>query len=69
MVLRSGSRFEMLSIDKLYASASDDPGLNNDLPSCDCEVLVDFTCMLPLGELSWPDSTLVEFEYMDDNQP
>ena len=59
----------MLSIDKLYASASNDPGLNNDLPYCDYELLADFTYILPLGDLSWPDSTLVEFEYMDDNQP
>ena len=32
---------------------------------CDCEVLVDRTYVLPLGDLSWPDDTRVEFEYMD----
>jgi hypothetical protein len=36
------------------------------LPYCDCEVLVDRTYYLPLGDTSWPDDTLVEFEYMDD---
>lgn len=61
----NGGRREVLSIDKLYAAASDDPNLNNDLPYCDCEVLVDRTYVLPLGDRSWPDDTLVEFEYMD----
>ena len=61
----SGNRREVLSIDKLYAAASDDPGLKNDLPYCDCEVLVDRTYVLPLGDRSWPDDTLVAFEYMD----
>ena len=66
VAMRSGNRREVLSIDKLYASASDDPGLKNDLPYCDCEVLIDRTFVLPLGDLSWPDNTLVEFEYMED---
>jgi hypothetical protein len=61
-----GGRRESLPIDKLYAEASDDPGLREDLPYCDCEVLVDRTYFLPLGDKSWPDDTLVEFEYMDD---
>lgn len=61
----NGARREILSIDKLYAAASDDPNLNSDLPYCDCEVLVDRTYVLPLGDRSWPDDTLVEFEYMD----
>ena len=67
VALVSGSRREVLSIDKLYASASDDPNLKSDLPYCDCEVLVDRTYVLPLADKSWPDDTLVEFEYMDGN--
>ena len=63
----SGNRREVLSIDKLYAAASNDPGLKTDLPYCDCEVLVDRTYVLPLGDRSWPDDTLVAFEYMDGN--
>ena len=63
----SGTRREQLSIDKLYASASDDPRLKTDLPYCDCEVLIDRTYVLPLGDRSWPDDTLVAFEYMDSN--
>ena len=67
VTLASGIRREVLSIDKLYASASDDPGLKTDLPYCDCEVLIDRTYVLPLGDRSWPDDTLVAFEYMDGN--
>ena len=65
--LVAGARREILAIDKLYASASDDPGLPQDLPYCDCEVLVDRTYFVPLGDRSWPDDTRVEFEYMEDD--
>ena len=65
VTLVAGTRREILAIDQLYAAASDDPGLKNDLPNCDCEVLVDRTYFLPLGDLSWPDDTLIEFDYMD----
>ncbi|MCY1165585.1 MAG: hypothetical protein V4455_15620 [Pseudomonadota bacterium] len=65
VALVTGTRREILSIDKLYAAASDDPKLSEDLPDCDCEVLVDRTYFLPLGDRSWPDDTLVEFEYME----
>ena len=61
----AGQRREILALDKLYANASDDPGLPGELPYCDCEVLVDRTYVLPLGDRSWPDDTLVEFEYME----
>lgn len=66
VTLVDGARREILPIDQLYATASDDPGLKHDLPYCDCEVLVDRTYFLPLGDRSWPDDTRVEFEYMDD---
>ena len=62
----AGARREVLAVNKLYAGASDDPGLKQDLPFCDCEVLVERTYVLPLGDRSWPDDTLVEFEYMED---
>jgi hypothetical protein len=65
VTLVSGQRREILAIDKLYASASDDPGLRDNLPYCDCEVLVERTYVLPLGDRSWSDDTRVEFEYMD----
>jgi hypothetical protein len=67
VTLVAGNRREVLPIDQLYAAASDDPGLPQDLPFCDCEVLVDRTYFLPLGDKSWPDDTLVQFEYMEDS--
>lgn len=67
VTLVAGARREVLPIDRLYAMASDDPGLKEDLPYCDCEMLVDRTYFLPLGDHSWPDDTRVEFEYMDDH--
>ena len=66
VTLVDGARREVLPIDELYAMASDDPGLKSDLPYCDCEVLVDRTYFLPLGDHSWPNDTRVEFEYMDE---
>jgi hypothetical protein len=66
VTLTAGNRREVLPIDQLYAGASDDPGLPQDLPFCDCEVMLDRTYFLPLGDKSWPDDTLVTFEYMED---
>lgn len=66
VTLVAGARREVLPVDQLYAMASDDPGLKYDLPYCDCEMLIDRTYFLPLGDHSWPDETRVEFEYMDD---
>ena len=66
VALVDGQRRRVLAIDKLYTAASETPGLNDDLPYCDCEVLVDRAYELPLGDRSWSDDTLVEFEYMDD---
>jgi hypothetical protein len=68
VTLVAGDRRETLPANKLWAAASDDAGLNSDLPYCDCEVLVDRTYVLPLGDRSWPDDTLVEFDYMEDGQ-
>ena len=65
VALISGQRKNILPVGKLYAAASDDPNLKSDLPFCDCEVLIDRTYFLPLGDSSWPDETLVEFEYME----
>ena len=65
VTLVNGARREVLALDKLYASASDNPNLTADLPFCDCEVLLDRTYVLPLGDRSWPDNTLVEFGFMD----
>ncbi len=64
VTLVAGARREILAITNLYANASDDPNLPNDLPYCDCEVLLDRTYVLPLGDRSWPDDTRIEFEDM-----
>jgi hypothetical protein len=66
VTLVNGARREVISIDRLYAGASYDTNLKAELPYCDCEVLVDRTYFLPLGDRSWPDDTLVQFEYMED---
>lgn len=66
VTLVDGARREVLPIGQLYAMASDDPDLEKDLPYCDCEILVDRTYFLPLGDHAWPNETRVEFEYMDD---
>ena len=64
VVLVNGQRREILGAGKLYAGASEDPGLHDELPYCDCEVLLDRAYELPLADRSWPEDTLVEFEYM-----
>ena len=66
VALAAGNRREILAVEKLYAAASVDNSLKDDLPYCDCEVLIDRTYFLPLGDKSWPDDTLVEFDYMED---
>jgi hypothetical protein len=53
-----------LPVDRLYGGASRDPDWKEDLPYCDCEVLMDRAYFLPLGDTSWPDDTLVHFDYM-----
>jgi hypothetical protein len=65
VTLVSGERREVLSIDRLYGGASRDPQWKADLPYCDCEVLMDRAYFMPLGDPTWPDDTLLEFEYMD----
>ncbi|MGE5522462.1 MAG: hypothetical protein ACM3SS_02015 [Rhodospirillaceae bacterium] len=64
-----GSRREILSVDDMYAGISRSPIARGDLRYCDCEVLLDRTYYAPLGDPSWPDDTLLEFEYMDDGVP
>ena len=66
VTLVSGARREILSVDNLYAGLSDKDISKADLPYCDCQMLLDRTYYLPLGDRGWPDDTLVEFEYMDD---
>jgi hypothetical protein len=66
VTLVAGTRREALPAGRLWAGATDDPGLRQDLPFCDCEMLVDRTYFLPLADLRWPHDTLVVFDFMDD---
>jgi hypothetical protein len=68
VTLVSGARRETLAVDQLYAGLSDNDISTIDLPYCDCQVMLDRTYYLPLGNRSWPDDTLVEFEYMDEQR-
>jgi hypothetical protein len=65
VTLVSGARREVLPVEDLYAGLSRGEISKDELPYCDCEALLDRAYFLPLGDRSWPDDTLVEFEYMD----
>ncbi|MFC5500272.1 hypothetical protein ACFPOE_22205 [Caenimonas terrae] len=69
VTLVSGARRQIVPVDRLYAGATIDPTLPAELPFCDCEVLLDRTYFLPLGDPGWPDDTLVQFEWMDAPAP
>jgi hypothetical protein len=59
--LRAGARVEELPFAMLYHGGEKTP---ETLPFCDCQVLLDRTYFAPLWDSSWPDDTLIEFEYM-----
>jgi hypothetical protein len=67
VTLVDGSRRKILALDQLYGGSSRKPMTRADLEYCDCEVLLDRTYYAPLGDRSWPDDTLLEFEYMDED--
>jgi hypothetical protein len=69
VTLASGTRREALPVGDLYAGVSQGALSTADLAYCDCQVLLDRTFYLPLGDASWPDDTLVEFEYMESKAP
>lgn len=66
VTLVSGDRREMVPASRLYAAAINESNLAAELPYCDCEVLLDRTYFLPLGDRSWPDDALVVFDFMED---
>jgi hypothetical protein len=65
VTMMHGARREVIPVDRLWAGAVPDPDWKKDMQYCDCEVLVDRAYFLPLGDTSWPDDTLIRFEYMD----
>lgn len=65
VTLHAGDRTEVLPFHMLYAGGDQTPDM---LPYCDCQVLLDRTYYAPIWDRSWPDDTLVSFEYMTDAQ-
>lgn len=63
VILRAGDRSEVLPFRFLYAGGSQ---TRESLPFCDCQVLLDRSYYAPIWDRDWPDDTLVEFEYMQD---
>ncbi len=45
------------------------PISSRELAYLDSQALLDRTYVLPLGDPTWPDDTLIAFDYMDDPQP
>jgi hypothetical protein len=64
--LRAGDRVEDLPFKMLYAGGNQTPEM---LRFCDCQVLLDRTYYAPIWDKSWPDDTLVEFDYMTAEAP
>ncbi|QYF95931.1 hypothetical protein KY495_05630 [Massilia sp. PAMC28688] len=63
VILRHGSRTQVLPFDMLYAGGQQTREM---LPFCDCQVLLDRSYYAPIWDRSWPDDTVVAFEYMTD---
>lgn len=63
VTLRSGDRVAVLPFRALYAGGTQ---TRETLPFCDCQVLLDRSYYAPIWDRSWPDDTLVEFDYMDE---
>ncbi|UMR32529.1 hypothetical protein MJ904_10295 [Massilia sp. MB5] len=66
VTLQAGERRAVLSFRQQYAGGTQDAST---LPYCDCQVLLDRSYYAPLWDASWPDDTLLSFEYMDDPAP
>jgi hypothetical protein len=62
VTLRAGARSEVLPFKMLYAGGE---LTAQSLPYCDCQVLLDRSYYAPIWDQSWPDDTLLEFDYMD----
>jgi hypothetical protein len=62
VTLRHGARSEALPFKMLYAAGDQ---TRETLPFCDCQVLLDRSYYAPLWDRSWPDDTILEFDYMD----
>lgn len=65
VTLTFGARRQTLSVEQMYGQVGNKAVPADTLRHCDCEVLLERTYVLPLGDRSWPDDTLVAFEYAD----
>ncbi len=63
VTLSHGARREALPFKMLYAGGDQ---TRETLPFCDCQVLLDRSFYAPIWDRSWPDDTVVEFDYMSD---
>ncbi|WP_229506602.1 hypothetical protein [Massilia sp. BJB1822] len=66
VTLQAGARRAVLPFRQQYAGGTQDAST---LPYCDCQVLLDRSYYAPLWDASWPDDTLLSFEYMDEAAP
>lgn len=66
VTLRAGERTEVLPFKMLYAGGGKTA---DELPYCDCQVLLDRSYYAPIWDASWPDDTLLEFDYMTQVTP
>ncbi len=66
VTLVHGARRVILPVERLYGGASESGMSKSTLKYFDVQVLVERSYFAPLGDRSWPDDTLLEFEYMDD---
>ncbi len=64
-----GNRREDLASQQLYMDMLQHPVSGRELAYLDSQALLDRTYVLPLGDASWPDDTLIAFDYMDDLHP
>ncbi|SHH71119.1 hypothetical protein [Massilia sp. CF038] len=62
VTLQHGARSATLPLAMLYAGGTQ---TRASLPFCDCQVLLDRSYYAPLWDRSWPDDTLLSFDFMD----
>lgn len=66
VTLVAGPRRHVLSVNDLYMDMLNDPTSPVQLAYLDSQALLDRTYFIALGDSSWPDDTLVVFDYMDE---
>ena len=63
VTLHAAGRMEVLPFAMLYSGGKE---TRESLPYCDCQVMLDRSYFAPIWDPSWPDDTLITFEYMND---